>query len=395
MKAVKPYKIQEVKNKTTQKDFLDFPAKLYKDDPYWSRPLDKDIERVFDRDKNKKFRNGDAIRWVVYDNNKNSIGRVAAFYDEKTSRKNDQPTGGMGFFDCINDKDAAFQLFDACKNWLVGKGMEAMDGPINFGDREMFWGCLVDGFKEPIYNMPYNFAYYNELFEAYGFRNYFNQYTFHRKIDNKGMSEQTREKAKRIFNNPDYTFSLIDKKNIDKFADDFVIIFNKCWAKFPGVPKLAKAHAMAMIMQMKPIIDPELMYTAYYKNEPAGFFIMIPDVSQIFRKFNGKLNLFNKIRLFYLLKFTKTINRIIGVIFGVIPEHQSKGLDGGLVIAFENNALKPGFQYTDLEMNWIADFNPTMMKMVEQIGGKIYKTHITYRYLFDQNKEFVRAKRLN
>ncbi|MFC2106984.1 hypothetical protein ACFLRY_01485 [Bacteroidota bacterium] len=395
MTSDKTYNIQEVKDKRSIRKFLDCPASLYKDDPYWSRPLDKDIESVFDRKKNKKFRKGDAIRWILSDNTGKVIGRVAAFFDEKTARKNDQPTGGMGFFDCINDKEAAFQLFDVCKSWLKEKGMEAMDGPINFGDREMFWGCLSEGFKEPIYNMPYNHGYYNDLFEAYGFKNYFNQYTFHRKIEKDGLSPQTIEKAKRIFSNPDYTFSLIDKKNLDKFAEDFTIIFNKCWATFPGVPKLAKAHAMAMINQMKPIIDPRLMITAYYKNEPSGFFIMIPDISQISRKFNGKLNWYNKLRLLYFLKFTKSINRIIGVIFGVIPEHQKKGLDGGMVVTFEELALKKGFPYTDLEMNWIADFNPTMMKMVEQIGGKIYKVHITYRYLFDRNKEFKRAKRVN
>ena len=395
MKETNSYRLKEVKDSKTIKLFLDYPAILYKSDVNWSRPLNKDIESVFDRKKNKKFRKGDAIRWVLINHEDKVVGRVAAFYDDKTARKNDQPTGGMGFFDCIDDKDAAFMLFDACKNWLAGKGMEAMDGPINFGSRETFWGCLADGFKEPIHNMPYNFDYYNELFESYGFENYFNQYTYHRKMDNKGMSKQTREKAKRIFENPDYHFELINKKNIDKFAEDFVVIFNKCWAKFPGVPKVAKAHALAMLMQIKPIIDHRLMITAYYKNEPAGFFIMIPDISQILRKFKGKLGPYNKVRLLYYLKFTKTINRIIGVIFGVIPEHQKKGLDGGMVITFERIALSKGFQYTDLEMNWIADFNPTMMKMVEQIGGKIYKTHITYRYLFDRNKEFVRARRVN
>jgi len=104
---------------------------------------------------------------------------MAAFYEKNTTRSFEQRTGGIGFFDCINNQEAANMLFDAGKHWLMKAGMEAMDGPVNFGSREHFWGCLVDGFYEPVYNMPYNYPYYANLFEQYGFKNYFNQYTYH------------------------------------------------------------------------------------------------------------------------------------------------------------------------------------------------------------------------
>lgn len=82
---------------------------------------------------------------------------------------------------------------------------------------------------------------------------------------------------------------------------------------------------------------------------------------------------------------------MIGLIFGVIPEFQGKGIEAGLVKQFEENAIQKDFPYTDMEMNWIGDFNPTMMKLVEMIGGRIYKTHVTYRYLFDRTLPFERA----
>jgi hypothetical protein len=62
-----------------------------------------------------------------------------------------------------------------------------------------------------------------------------------------------------------------------------------------------------------------------------------------------------------------------------------------MILFFEDEVAKPSFKYTDLEMNWIGDFNPKMIKLVNYIGGKVRKTHITYRYLFDRNKEFKRA----
>jgi len=389
------FTLKAVSDKNSIKAFLDFPAKLYREDPRWSRPLDSDIEKIFDPEQNKKFRQGDAIRWILEDEQKNVVGRVAAFYDKQTANKNTQPTGGLGFFDCINNTDASTILFDACREWLQGKGMEAIDGPINFGERDSFWGCLADGFYEPLYNMPYNFPYYNELFEAYGFKNYFNQYTYHRTFETEGLSPEIHEKAKRLSENPDYTFEIFDKSKIEKIAEDFMIIFNAAWARFPGIPKITKVHSLALLKQMNPIMDKRLVHIAYYKGEPIGFFIMMQDISQITKNFNGQLGLFQKLILFYKIKCTRKVTRIIGRLFGVVPEHQGKGVEGGLVVNFARLAVKPGFQYTDLELNWIGDFNPTMMKVCEQIGSKIYKTHITYRYLFDRDAPFERATKVN
>ena len=105
------------------------------------------------------------------------IGRIAAFTHLKYINNGTEfATGGAGFFDCINDHASANKLFDVAKEWLQNKGMEAMDGPINFGDRDKWWGLMVEGFdKAPIYGMPFNPSYYEKLFEGYGFKNYYNQ----------------------------------------------------------------------------------------------------------------------------------------------------------------------------------------------------------------------------
>ncbi|MEZ4904069.1 MAG: hypothetical protein R2822_21140 [Spirosomataceae bacterium] len=156
------------------------PVRLYQGNPYWIRPLDKDVEDTFNPEKNKSFKNGEAMRWIAVDDTGQTVGRIAAFINQNTvSKGNDQPTGGMGFFECIEDETVAFALFDTCKNWLSEQGMEAMDGPINFGDRDRFWGLLTEGFdKEPLYGMGYHFVYYQDFFEKYGFEIYFNQLTF-------------------------------------------------------------------------------------------------------------------------------------------------------------------------------------------------------------------------
>ena len=392
---MKNYTLIVVSDPSSESEFLDFPSRLYKSDPNYIRPLDEEVKAIFDPAKNKLFRNGDAKRWLLKDDNNKTVGRIASFYNEALSRANDQPTGGIGFFDSINDVEASKILFDASREWLVGKGMEAMDGPINFGERDSFWGCLVDGFYPPIFNMPYNFPYYKDLFESYGFQNYFNQYTYHRLLVPGKLTPVVEEKAMKILNNKDYHFKTIDTKNTDKFIEDFMIIYNKAWARFPGIKKLSKAHAAALFKSLKPIMDPRLILYGYYKNEPVTFFIMMPDINQIIREFDGKLNMINKLKLFFKIKYTSATDKVIGRIFGVVPEHQGRGVEAGLIKTFEKIVIKPKFHYKDLEMNWIGDFNPIMMKVCEQIGATILKTHITYRYLFDRSLPFKRAKRVN
>ncbi len=387
------YSLVEVNDKKSSREFLLLPVRLYKNEKNWIRPLDKDVEKVFDPGINKSFRSGECIRWILTGNNGDTVGRVAAFYDKKIARNNKQLTGGMGFFECINDRKAAFVLFDACREWLAGKGMEAMDGPVNFGDRERWWGLLVDGFSEPNYCMPWNFGYYKELFEEYGFKNYFNQYTFRRNISVEGIHPAIMEKAERVFSNPDYSFRKIDRNNMEKAADDFRIIYNQAWAKHSGVKEITKTHAMALLRSFKPIMDERLIWFAYHKDEPIGFYIMIPEINQIVKHLNGRLDVIGKIKFMYH-KWMKTCNKAYGVIFGVVPRFQGKGIEGGMIMAFADVGTRPGFQYNDLELNWIGDFNPSMIKLANQLAFKVIKTHVTWRYLFDREKEFERAKSL-
>lgn len=387
------YSLVEVNSEKLEKAWLSLPARLYRNDKNYVRPLDQDVKRLFDPSLNKKLRKGEAIRWLLADSNLEYVGRIAAFIDPHTAKNNEQPTGGCGFFECPNDFEAAKMLFDAAKNWLQERGMEAMDGPVNFGDRDNFWGVLVEGFTPPVFNMPYNFPYYKDLFEQYGFQNYFNQYTFFRMISESGLSDRVFEKAARIKTNPDYHFEMVSWKKMEKYADDFMTIYNKAWGVIPGVKSITRDHAMALMRQMKPILDPRLAHFGYYKNEPISFFIAMQDLNQIIYDFDGKLNWLNKLKLIYRLKVQQKCTRVIGRIFGIVPEHQGKGVDGAMVLHVREILLKKNVNYKEIQFNWIGDFNPPMLKIIEGIGGQHYKTHITYRYLFDRTKPFKRAER--
>src|SRR5687768_3290509 len=222
--------LQLVTDKAGAKEFIQVSLGIYKNDPNFIRPLDKDINEVFDPGKNKAFRSGECARSILKDKNENLIGRIAAFVNKKYRNKGDeQPTGGIGFFECINDQTAADMLFDVAKSWLTQRGMEAMDGPINFGERDRWWGLVVEGFKPPIYLMNYNLPYYKSLFENYGFKNFYNQVCWHLFVQTK-LSEKFYQLHQKYAALPEFKAVKINKKNISKFANDFSIVYNDAWA---------------------------------------------------------------------------------------------------------------------------------------------------------------------
>lgn len=166
----------QVTNRQQEIEFLDVHYQINKGNPGWIRPLDKDIRTVFDPLQNKAFRHGEAIRWLLQTSSGKTIGRIAAFVNQRYRNKGDDVrVGGIGFFDYIDDQQAANSLFDGARQWLQERGMEAMDGPINFGERDKWWGLLVEGFESPLYTMNYNPPYYQQLFDTYGFKNFYNQ----------------------------------------------------------------------------------------------------------------------------------------------------------------------------------------------------------------------------
>lgn len=383
-------KVVPVTDTRTRKEFIRVALGIYKDIPQWIRPLDKDIELVFDPSKNKFFRHGEATRWILINDQNETTGRVAAFFNRKSASKdNDQPTGAIGFFECINNKEAAFMLFDTCKKWLQEKGMEAMDGPINFGERNEWWGLLIEGYdKEPNYRCNYHPPYYRELFEEYGFQVYFKQLTYGREVM-APLIEKIYDKANRIRQNPKYTFTTLKMKQMDLYTDYFRDIYNKAWSKHKGVPQLTNAQAKNVMKQLKPIIDPNIMFFSFYDKEPVGFFIMIPEVNQIFKYVNGKMDLIGKLK-FVWHRYRKSCRKMLGLVFGIVPEHQGKGLEGAIIMASRDLLQDSYKRYDILEMNWIGDFNPKMIHMVEQVGADIMKVHATYRKLFDETKPFKR-----
>ncbi len=381
-------KIIRVNDRKTQKKFLDTARIVYKDDDVWVCPFDNEINAIFDPSKNPYYKHGEAERWILEDGKNNLIGRIAALIDRNLSHSYEQPTGGIGFFECINDKAAAYLLFDTAREWLTSRGMEAMDGPINFGETDKYWGLLVGGFTHPSFEVPYNPPYYKDLFESYGFKTYYKMEGFHLDIT-KPLSERFRKIAEWVARKPGYEFRHFSWEDQEKFTTDFAAVFNEAWVSFKVHFEPLKAEYINTVLKKaKAIIDEEFIWIAYFEGKPIAIYLMFPDLNQILKKLNGKLNIFSMIKFLYLKK-QNTMTRAKGLLMGVIPKYQGMGIESAFILNIQE-VLKKKPHYQEIEFSWVADFNPRMRKIFISVGSVPVKNYITYRYLFDRTKKFKR-----
>ena len=376
-------KLIEVKSKKQKKAFLDVARKLYKDDPVWVCPLDTVIEGVFDPEKNVFYQQGEAIRWILEGDNGAIIGRVAAFINRKKAFGYAQPTGGMGFFECIDDEKAAFMLFDQCRRWLKDKGMEAMDGPINFGENDNFWGLLVEGFTHPSFGMPYNKPYYEAFFRNYGFEEYFEQVTNHLDLTKK-FPERFWKIAEWVRKKPGFEWRHFEWKKAEQYINDLKEVYDEAWVHHDNFTPLNLSTIIGEMEQTRSFLEEEFIWFVYHEGEPAAFLVMFPDVNQLLKPLAGKMNLINKIR-FMLMKKQKKINRARITIMGVKPKFQRFGLESGIFWQMNEVMKKPEFQhYKEIELSWVGDFNVKMQAIHNSVKASFAKRHFTFRMLFDK-----------
>lgn len=371
-------KVLEVTDSQTKKAFLDVARAIYKNDKNWICPLDNDVEAVFDPQKNNFHQFGKCIRWILKDDAGKLIGRIAAFINNKKAYHYEQPTGGIGFFECINNQAAATLLFDTAREWLQQNDMKAMDGPINFGENDTFWGLLVEGFIQPSYGMNYHLPYYKALFENYGFKTMYEQITNHL-YTAVPFPERFEKIAQWVRQKPGYTFEHLKVKEIEKFAADFIEIYNDGWRDFENFVPISYETILESFNKMKPILDEKLIWFAYVNGEPASFNIVLPDANEMIKPLKGKLDLIGK--LIFVYRRWRGVKRMRAIVMGTKKKFQNHGLESALFISLRDYVL-PLKQYEVLELSWVGDFNEKMVALHHSMGATFANKHLTMRYIF-------------
>ncbi|MDP2187940.1 MAG: hypothetical protein Q8J69_04570 [Sphingobacteriaceae bacterium] len=369
--------------------FHRLPFQIYAGDPNWVPQIRQEVDAVFDPKQNKYFTHGRCERWLLYNAHSQVIGRIAAFINDKKANTFKQPTGGIGFFECINEQLAANYLFDHAKNWLKQQGMEAMDGPINFGENNKFWGLLISNYDFPTYfGQNYNPSYYKTLFEQYGFQVYYNQLVNYRRI-NEPVPLKYRQKAEMVLADPAYRIQPMEVKKLTKFAEDFRSVYNAAWVTHDNFKPMTAEMARSIFKKMKPIIDERLVCFVYHHEQPVAFCLGIPDLNPVFKRLSGNLNLLGKLK-FLIFRQLTAIKRVNGVAIGVHPDFQRRGIEGAIFTDLANR-LQGKSNYHDVVVTWVGDFNPKMQFIFEDLGFVVAARMATYRCLFDPTAVFERS----
>jgi hypothetical protein len=369
----------EVTNEGLAREFINLPKKLYRHDPNWICPLDRDIIAIFDPALNIFFSHGICTRFILKQNNQ-AIGRIAAFINYDKSVNKLLRAGGIGFFECINNKDAAFLLFDRAKDWLKEKEVQVIDGPINFGENDKYWGLLVEGFKYPGMNMNYNPPYYTDFFESYGFQKQYDQLTNLLNVT-VPFTERFTKIADWVLKKPGYSFRHFSKRNFDKYAGDFLEVYNDAWSDFENFTPLKIETVRETFRQLKPVLDEKIIWFAYHDEEPIAFFVCIPDINQIIKHLNGKMGIIGKLKFLYYSK-TITIDRLRAITMGCKKKYQNKGIESGMIRCLQLE-VEPRNTIKGVELAWVGDFNHRMLAIHEATGAVKDKVHRTYRYIIN------------
>lgn len=344
--------------------FLDVPKRIYRHDKEYIPHIRQEIQKIL-WDRPQK----DEVGLWLLEKNGQYIGRIAAFVNKGQK-------GGLGFFECEDDVKAAHQLFDTGIQWLLTKRVDVVEAPVNYGERDKFWGLMVSGFKNPSYQENYNPAYYQEFFETYGFEVSIRQSTQEISPDRFNEKKMAALAAK-VDASPNLNIRHIDKKHLTKYAADFATIYNAAWKAHAHFVPLTSEKVLKMMRAMKPVMREDLIWFTYDDEQPVAFYVSIIEVNEIFKHLNGNLNWLGKLKFLYY-KWRLPVTKIRGLVFGVIPSHQGLGITSGMMMKVFNIFKTDPYLKTS-ELAWIGDFNPRMLQLLKSIGAEEIKQHVTYQ----------------
>ncbi|THH36427.1 hypothetical protein [Neolewinella litorea] len=369
------YRIEENRN---WKDWHGVLDTVYAGNRQYVYPLRSDIEGILG-EKNSAYRGDNLMRWVVKDG-KRPVGRIAAFVDTERNQQLELPAGGIGFFESVEDAAVARQLFAVAEDWLRARGMQAVDGPINFGERDKFWGLLVRGWYRPIYQETYNPPYYQSFFEEAGYQPHEQCLTM-RGVVSEFPGERLGKLAARVRERYGLYTEQIQANNLRKGADDFAEAYNAAFNHWPYFKPLTGDDIYPTFQQMKPIMDPHLTCIAYNREgRPIGLAGLIPDINCFLQGLKGRLNWVGMPKFLYRLKFQKHPRNCKGIAFGIAKDYQRQGVYPLMVDAmFQSGDRHTSRTYRYVDMATIRGHNKLMVDTCRQMNTDIHRVHLAYR----------------
>ncbi len=354
-------------------DFIKFPYKVYKDNPYWIPQLDSENKKLLS-DKNPYWQHAKRQLFLAYDENENIIGRIAAIIDYNYIKFQEEEIGFFGFFECIDNVEAAKLLFEAAKKWLKENNIHKMMGPMNPSTNDEV-GFLYEGFDScPKILMPYTHQYYIKLADESGLKKIKELYAYNIPVALDDRMPRLTKALKIVQKrNPNIKIRTFDKKNFKKELADVIEIYNSAWEKNWGFVPWTDEEFKAIAKDLVSLLDENIVMLACDGDKTVGMLIAIPDYNYVFQKMKGKLFPFG---IFKFLYYRRKIKDLRLMIMGVRKEYRQKGIEAYMSLEALINSVKGG--YKNCELSWILDDNIMTQRTAEMMSGELYKKYAVY-----------------
>lgn len=366
-------KVVEAKSFFQRRAFLNFPFKLYKDDPYWVPNIRMDEKGLVGFSKTPFYERNSCQAFLAY-RGKEVVGRIVAILNVGHLERYNDGVGFFGFFESIDDQEVADALFDTAAAWLKERGCGTMRGPANPSLNHTV-GLLIEGFdSSPFFMMTYNPEYYVRLFDNYGFVKAQDLFSFWGEIDMlPKVREKYLDKCLKIEEMTGAKVRYVDIKHFGRDVEAFLGIYNRSLTNTWGFVPFSDAELKDMAFGMKFLIVPDLVVAVELDGKIVGAAFCLPDYNPRIRAIRGRLFPFGFIRL---LRKKKDLKRIRILSTNVLPEYQMLGLGLVLVNALVPRVLNWGIQ--EAEFSWVLESNQYSRGSLERGGAVINKRFRVY-----------------
>ncbi len=364
-----------VRNRRERNVFIEFPWRIYRNDPAWVPPLILERKEFLDRKRHPFYQHGDAALFLAKRDGE-IVGRILASDDPNYNALHQSNVGCFGLFESIDDVDVAAALFDTGADWLRRRGRSEIMGPIDYSTNYVC-GLLIDGFEHPPTVLTaHNPPYYARLIEACGFEKVKDWYAWWFDPDNAPVSRLRRLVDARA-RKTSVKIRPIDLRRPAEESQRLAAVFNEAWKNNWGFVPFTEAEAKHMATEMRPIIDPRMTLIAEIDNAPVAFVICVPDINVALQRMNGRLTRFGlPIGLIKLLYYRRKIRTARFIALGVLEKYRRAGIAETLVLQVMEEGASRGFQG---ELSMTLEDNTMINRFIEAVGATRYKTYRIYK----------------
>jgi GNAT superfamily N-acetyltransferase len=359
-----------VSTRALVRDFVELPYRMYAGDPHFVPQLRRDERNRLAPEHNPFFEHASMQMWLARDGGQ-FVGRIAAIEDRLHNEVHHERLSWFGFFEA-RDRQVAHRLLDAVEAWGRAHGSHAVRGPANPSLNEPV-GLLVDAFdSDPYALMPYNPPTYPGFIEAAGYRKSKDLFAWDIDLMSPRLDRIARL-SERVSRRHGITVRTVDMKQFDRDLAILQTLYRSAWEDNWGFVAPTDAEMRQLAVDLKPVIDPELVLFAEMNGRPVGCSVGIPDVNQVLKRMNGRLFPFG---LFHFLRRKSIVTRARILLMGVVPEVRRMGVYPLLIFECHRRGVAVG--YTRAELSWTLEDNEAVNAGIEAAGGVKYKTYRLY-----------------